>query len=121
MTLSVPGRAGVGECGGLGRFQQGRELLELLGVGGLVPLDRGGERYLVGVDDLLLVAGLDGEVDPGTDALRLARANPFDLLMLDVALPDIDGFEIVRRLRREGNWPPGSAPCCAAPARSRPN
>jgi DNA-binding response OmpR family regulator len=42
----------------------------------------------------------------GTDALRLARANPFDLLVLDVVLPDIDGFEIVRRLRREGNLVP---------------
>jgi two-component system, OmpR family, response regulator len=42
----------------------------------------------------------------GTDALRLARANPFDLLILDVVLPDIDGFEIVRRLRREGNLVP---------------
>jgi two-component system OmpR family response regulator len=39
----------------------------------------------------------------GTDALRLARNNAFDLLILDVMLPDIDGFEIVRRLRREGN------------------
>jgi two-component system, OmpR family, response regulator len=42
----------------------------------------------------------------GTDALRQARANPFDLLILDVVLPDIDGFEIVRRLRREGNLVP---------------
>ena len=39
----------------------------------------------------------------GTEALRLARNRPFDLLILDVMLPDVDGFEIVRRLRREGN------------------
>jgi two-component system, OmpR family, response regulator len=38
----------------------------------------------------------------GTDALRLARSRPFDLLVLDVVLPDVDGFEIVRRLRRDG-------------------
>ncbi len=42
----------------------------------------------------------------GTDALRLARNRPFDLLILDVMLPDIDGFEIVRRLRRDGNRVP---------------
>src|ERR1700751_4294071 len=42
----------------------------------------------------------------GTDALRLVRNNAFDLLILDVMLPDIDGFEIVRRLRREGNRVP---------------
>jgi two-component system, OmpR family, response regulator len=39
----------------------------------------------------------------GTDALRLARNRPFDLLILDVMLPDVDGFEIVRRLRKDGN------------------
>src|SRR5215469_10259426 len=39
----------------------------------------------------------------GTDALRLARGQSFDLVILDVMLPDLDGFEIVRRLRRDGN------------------
>jgi two-component system, OmpR family, response regulator len=42
----------------------------------------------------------------GSDALRLARDRPFDLLILDVMLPDVDGFEIVRRLRRDGNRVP---------------
>jgi two-component system, OmpR family, response regulator len=42
----------------------------------------------------------------GTDALRLARTSPFDLLILDVVLPDTDGFEIVRRLRGERNQIP---------------
>jgi two-component system, OmpR family, response regulator len=45
-------------------------------------------------------------VDNGTEALRLARDKPFDLVILDVMLPDIDGFEIVRRLRRDGNLVP---------------
>jgi two-component system OmpR family response regulator len=44
--------------------------------------------------------------ETGTDALRLARNRPFDLLILDVMLPDLDGFEIVRRLRRDGNQVP---------------
>ncbi len=42
----------------------------------------------------------------GTEALRLARGRPFDLVILDVMLPDIDGFEIVRRLRKDGNLVP---------------
>jgi len=42
----------------------------------------------------------------GTDALRQARSRPFDLLILDVMLPGIDGFEIVRRLRGAGNQVP---------------
>jgi two-component system, OmpR family, response regulator len=40
--------------------------------------------------------------DSGAGALRLARDRPFDLVVLDVMLPDTDGFEIVRRLRRDG-------------------
>jgi len=44
--------------------------------------------------------------ETGTDALRLARSQPFDLIVLDVLLPDVDGFEIVRRLRREGSQVP---------------
>lgn len=42
----------------------------------------------------------------GTEAFHLARNRPFDLLILDVMLPGIDGFEIVRRLRRDGNRVP---------------
>ena len=38
----------------------------------------------------------------GTDALRLVRDQPFDLVVLDVLLPDTDGFDVVRRLRRDG-------------------
>ena len=44
--------------------------------------------------------------ETGSEALHLARNRPFDLLILDVLLPDIDGFEIVRRLRRDGNRVP---------------
>jgi two-component system, OmpR family, response regulator len=42
----------------------------------------------------------------GAEALRLARTRPFDLLILDVMLPDLDGFEIVERLRRDRNRVP---------------
>jgi two-component system, OmpR family, response regulator len=41
--------------------------------------------------------------DTGTGALRLARSRPFDLVVMDVMLPDTDGFEVVRRLRGEGS------------------
>src|ERR1700683_76581 len=42
----------------------------------------------------------------GTEALHLARTRPFDLLILDVMLPDLDGFEIVQRLRRDRSQVP---------------
>jgi two-component system OmpR family response regulator len=42
----------------------------------------------------------------GREALVLARTKPFDLLVLDVNLPDVDGFEICRTLRAAGNQTP---------------
>ncbi len=44
--------------------------------------------------------------ETGSGALRLARDRPFDLVVLDVMLPDTDGFEVVRRLRQDGNRVP---------------
>jgi len=38
----------------------------------------------------------------GDEALRLARAEPFQLILLDVMLPGKDGFEVCRELRRSG-------------------
>ncbi|MFN2508411.1 MAG: response regulator transcription factor [Chthoniobacterales bacterium] len=38
-------------------------------------------------------------VHDGEAALRAATETPFDLIVLDVALPGIDGFEVLRRLR----------------------
>jgi two-component system, OmpR family, response regulator len=40
--------------------------------------------------------------ETGAGALRLARNCPFDLVVLDVMLPDTDGFDVVRRLRSDG-------------------
>ncbi len=44
--------------------------------------------------------------ETGAGALRLARDHSFDLLVLDVMLPDTDGFEVVRRLRQDGSRVP---------------
>ncbi len=39
----------------------------------------------------------------GAEALRQAEATRPDLIVLDVVLPDLDGFEVCRRLRAAGN------------------
>jgi DNA-binding response OmpR family regulator len=41
-------------------------------------------------------------VGDGADAVRRARAETFDLILLDVMLPHKDGFEVCRELRRGG-------------------
>ena len=38
----------------------------------------------------------------GAEALRIAASRPPDLVVLDVMLPDVDGFEVLRRLREAG-------------------
>ena len=35
----------------------------------------------------------------GEDGLELAKLYDFDIIVLDLRLPDIDGYEVVRRLR----------------------
>lgn len=56
--------------------------------------------------------GLRGEgavvdlASDGASALGIARSTQFDAIVLDVMLPDFDGFETCRRLRAEGVWTP---------------
>jgi two-component system, OmpR family, copper resistance phosphate regulon response regulator CusR len=45
-------------------------------------------------------------VDDGEDALHMADSNDFDLLILDVGLPAMDGFAVLRELRRRGRRMP---------------
>ena len=41
-------------------------------------------------------------VGDGETALRLARDQPFDLVVLDVMLPGLDGLTVLKALRRDG-------------------
>src|SRR5688572_12363075 len=41
------------------------------------------------------------EAATGADALRLARAEQPDLVLLDINLPDLNGYEVCRRLKAE--------------------
>jgi two-component system, OmpR family, response regulator len=42
----------------------------------------------------------------GSEALEQASRSAPDLIVLDVMLPDIDGFEVCRRLRADGDFVP---------------
>ena len=68
-----------------------------------------GKRVLVVDDEKLIVKGIrfslmqDGmEVDcayDGEEALELAKNNEYDLLLLDVMLPKMDGFAVCQQIR----------------------
>ncbi|MFM9967720.1 MAG: response regulator transcription factor [Burkholderiales bacterium] len=70
-------------------------------------------RILIAEDDMQLAEGLAQSLREGGHAVdwvgdgqaadSALRATPFDLLILDLALPHIDGFEVLKRLRaRQG-------------------
>ena len=48
---------------------------------------------------------VDVEVDGGEGLVR-ARSVEYDLLILDIMLPTLNGYEICRELRAEGDWTP---------------
>lgn len=43
------------------------------------------------------------EATNGLDGLRAAETGAPDLVLLDINLPDIDGYEVIRRMRDEKN------------------
>lgn len=64
----------------------------------LVVDDEPGVRRLL--SSYLDAAGFDvAEARTGEDALRQVRLTPPDVVLLDLGLPDVDGIEVLRRLR----------------------
>ncbi|WP_312487185.1 response regulator transcription factor [Sphingomonas sp.] len=73
-------------------------------------------RILIVEDDAALARGIVAllraaghavdHVATGQDALSVAACEPYALVVLDVGLPDIDGFTILQTLRRQGNRVP---------------
>lgn len=73
------------------------------------------QRVLVVDDEKLIVKGIrfsleqdDMEVDcayDGEEALELARQNQYDMILLDVMLPKMTGFEVCQQIREFSNVP----------------
>ncbi|MGH2688589.1 MAG: response regulator transcription factor [Actinomycetota bacterium] len=73
-------------------------------------------RVLVVEDEKGLAAGLRNGLEAegfvvdvahdGTTGLGRARTEPFDVIVLDVMLPGVDGYTICGTLREEGIWTP---------------
>jgi two-component system, OmpR family, response regulator len=55
----------------------------------------------------LVEEGLSADVArTGDEGLWMARATEYDAIVLDVMLPGMDGLEVCRRLREDGQWSP---------------
>ena len=73
------------------------------------------KRVLVVDDEKLIVKGIrfsleqDGmEVDcafDGAEALEYAKKKEYDIVLLDVMLPEIDGFQVCQQIREFSNMP----------------
>lgn len=74
-----------------------------------------GKRALVVDDEKLIVKGIrfsleqdDMQVDcayDGEEAVELARNNQYDIILLDVMLPKLTGFEVCQQIREFSNVP----------------
>ena len=73
------------------------------------------KKVLVVDDEKLIVKGIrfsleqDGmEVDcayDGEEALNMAKANKYDMILLDIMLPKMDGFEVCQAIREFSDMP----------------
>lgn len=53
------------------------------------------------VRDLLMLSGYEvAKTDNGKTALELIKKNSYDLIILDVMLPEINGFEIMEKIKK---------------------
>src|SRR5436309_16121409 len=65
-----------------------------------------GPRLAATLDRVLAAEAYDVEVaGDGNEALRRARERPFDLVVLDIILPGLDGIAVCKRLRATGPLP----------------
>ena len=91
------------------------------------PEDQDAPRILLVEDEEAIAQGLILNLErkgwradlatDGPEALERAEEGGYDLILLDVRLPGLDGFEVCQRLRQEGDF----TPILILTARSQPD
>ncbi len=74
-------------------------------------MPEGARRVLLAEDDRFLRRAAEARLRrhglevltaaDGEDALRIARAEPLDLVLLDVVMPRLQGFEVLKALKQD--------------------
>jgi two-component system cell cycle response regulator len=63
------------------------------------------EMVRIALEELLLSKGYRPVVAPGgQEALEQLEKGGFDLVVLDVIMPGMDGYEVCRKIREEQKW-----------------
>jgi CheY-like chemotaxis protein len=63
------------------------------------------EMVLMALEELLKPEGYEvTAVSSGREALKRIEETLYDLLMLDIVMPEMDGFELCRRIREKDNY-----------------
>lgn len=63
------------------------------------------EMVLMALDELLKPEGYEVQtVSSGTEALQKLDQGGYDLLMLDVIMPEMDGYELCKRIRQKEKY-----------------
>ena len=95
----------------MGRFSQVTEMSATI----LIAEDYDDNRELLRL--LLSAANYEvSEARNGQECLKLARQNPPDLIMVDLSMPELDGWEVFRELKADSST--ADIPCVAVTART---
>jgi len=63
------------------------------------------ELVLIALEELLKPQGYEVRaVSSGSSALNALEQNGFDLLLLDIIMPEMDGLELCRKIRERENY-----------------
>jgi DNA-binding NarL/FixJ family response regulator len=70
-------------------------MIKILVVDDHALIRKGMKQILDNTEDLRVA----GEADSGAQAIRMAQASPYDVVLLDITMPDRNGIDVLRQLK----------------------